>query len=58
MRTIFPALAMAGVILTSACATRDRDAEQVNQLLAARGTAAVPWTASSVRARPASGARE
>ena len=57
MRTCLPALAMAGVILTSACATRDRDAEQVNQLLAARGTAAVPWTASSgqgQRATPAS----
>lgn len=56
MRTCIHALAVAGVILTSACATRDRDAEQVNQLLAARGTSAVPWPTSSgqeQRAAPA-----
>lgn len=47
MRTCLLALALAGAMFTSACATRDRDAASVNRLLTARGTAAVPWAGSS-----------
>jgi cobalt-zinc-cadmium efflux system outer membrane protein len=52
------ALAVAGAIFTSACATRERQAEAVNQLLASRGTIAATWAEPPGNSRRAASAGE